>query len=85
MVLCLCCCMLCWRIQPVHPTVFSLQALAVDYARSKLRSELAWTKAKLAFVCNMASGLRAKLAQALTDRAQAGTSCPGERGIGKGG
>ena len=49
-----------------------LQALAVDYARSHLRSELAWTKAKLVVLAHMASGLRAKLAQAQTERAQAG-------------
>ncbi|PRW59673.1 early endosome antigen 1 isoform X2 [Chlorella sorokiniana] len=47
------------------------QALAVDYARSHLRSELAWTKAKLVVLAHMASGLRTKLAQAQAERAQA--------------
>lgn len=48
------------------------QALALDHARRQLRSELSWTRAKLAFVCSMAAGLRRKLAQAQADRAQAG-------------
>lgn len=47
-------------------------ALAVDQARRQLRSELSWTRAKLAFVCSMAAGLRRKLAQAQAERAQAG-------------
>lgn len=48
------------------------QALAVDYARSHLRSELAWTKAKMVVLAHMASNLRTKLAQAQAERAQAG-------------
>lgn len=57
--------------------ILLVQALAVDYARSQLRSELAWTKAKLVVVAHMASGLRAKLAQAQAERAQAGGSWGG--------
>lgn len=48
------------------------QALAVDYARSHLRSELAWTKAKMVVLAHMASNLRTKLAQAQAERAEAG-------------
>ena len=49
-----------------------MQTIVLDYARSQLRSELTWTKAKLALVCHMAAGLRAKLQQAQAERAQAG-------------
>ena len=49
-----------------------VQAVAVDQARIQLRSELAWAKARLAVVCHMCSGLRAKLQQAQADREQAG-------------
>ena len=48
------------------------QSLALDYARNHLRSELAWTKAKLAFVSHMATQLRAKLQAAEAERSQAG-------------
>lgn len=63
------------RLRIASRALFSLralQALAVDYARSHMRSELAWTKAKLVVVAHMASGLRTKLAQAQAERAQAG-------------
>ncbi|KAL4458548.1 hypothetical protein ABPG75_013413 [Micractinium tetrahymenae] len=47
------------------------QSLALDYARNHLRSELAWTKAKLVFVSHMATQLRAKLQAAEAERVQA--------------
>lgn len=49
-----------------------LQSLALDYARNHLRSELAWTKAKLVMVSHMASMLRAKLQAAQVAHSQAG-------------
>lgn len=51
----------------------------MDYARSHLRSELAWTKAKLVVLAHMASGLRSKLAQAQTERTQAGETTGRQR------
>lgn len=51
---------------------FLAQALALDHARNHLRSELVWTKAKLAFVSHMAGQLRAKLHAAEAERAHAG-------------
>lgn len=61
-----------WHVDCTPTARSPLQALAVDYARSHLRSELAWTKAKLVVLAHMASGLRTKLAQAQAERAQAG-------------
>lgn len=49
-----------------------LQALALEYARNHLRSDLAWTKAKLVVVSHMASGLRAKLQAMEVERSKAG-------------
>ena len=54
-----------------------VQAIAVDYTRNHLRSELAWTKVKLVVVSHMASGLRTKLQQAQAERAQAGEMAAG--------
>lgn len=51
---------------------FLAQALALDHARNHLRSELVWTKAKLALVSHMAGQLRAKLHAAEAQRAHAG-------------
>lgn len=56
------------------------QALALDYARSHLRSELTWTRAKLAFVAQMAAQLRRKLAAADAAREQAGELSRGAAG-----
>lgn len=63
---------MCWHVHCSPTDRSPLQALAVDYARSHLRSELAWTRAKLVVLAHMASGLRTKLAQAQAERAQAG-------------